>query len=220
MAVGSLLLVLFSVLTVLTVVHVFRAPDRAADRALHDYVLAHPGLASATRTVTAFGQPAVTLGIGLAAALVSYLRRDQQRAYFFGAAAIGAYALDYLFKEMVDRPRPRWRVPVYTESGPSYPSGHAAGTSAMAIALIVGALPFVASALLRWAAAVVLVLYVAVESFSRLLLGVHYPSDVVGGALLGVGWALLGAAFLVRPPGPAESVQSFNSLAVYGDSLR
>lgn len=220
MAAGSLLLVFFSLLTVLTLGHVFRAPDRAADRALHDLALAHPGLVSATRTVTDLGEPPIALGIGLVAALVCYLRRDQQRAYFFGAAALGAYALDYLFKEMVDRHRPRWPVPVYAESGPSFPSGHAAGTSATAAALIVGALPFAASAALRWIAAAILVLYVAAESFSRLLLGVHYPSDVVAGALLGTGWALMCAAFLVRPPEPAAALRRIDSPAGYSSSLR
>jgi undecaprenyl-diphosphatase len=84
-------------------------------------------------------------------------------------------------KALVDRPRPPERyaepktlVPVPHDA--SFPSGHAA-TSFAAATMLSFAFPRLAPALLLLAAAV---------AFSRIYVGVHYPLDVAGGAVLGV----------------------------------
>ena len=84
-------------------------------------------------------------------------------------------------KALIDRPRPPFR---YAEPKPlvavphdgSFPSGHAA-TSFAAATMLSFAFPALAPALLILAAAV---------AFSRVYVGVHYPLDIVGGAVLGV----------------------------------
>jgi undecaprenyl-diphosphatase len=81
-------------------------------------------------------------------------------------------------KLLVRRPRPSWRAPlVPAPRTTSFPSGHAASAFAFAVA---------ASREMP-AAAVVLVPLAVTVSYSRVYVGVHYPSDVLLGAALGAG---------------------------------
>jgi undecaprenyl-diphosphatase len=78
--------------------------------------------------------------------------------------------------------------------GPSFPSGHALGSAVFWTTCAVLVMPRVRRPLLVLAGAVVLALLVAA---SRVLLGVHYLSDVTGGLLLGLGWAAVCTAVFV-----------------------
>jgi YegS/Rv2252/BmrU family lipid kinase len=99
-------------------------------------------------------------------------------------------------------------------SSNSFPSGHASSTAAFAGILIVLIAMFVRRRGLRVLLAVPAVLVAAAVSADRVLLGRHYPSDVVAGALLGVGMVFLGLAlYSPLPHSHAESaaplVESF-----------
>lgn len=109
-----------------------------------------------------------------------------------GAVAAIAMILSLLFtnlliKPLVARPRP-WLdvaglIPLVTEGDPaSFPSGHTSVAFAFASALLW-------SGQTKWGKAAVVL--AALMGFSRLYVGVHYPTDVLAGALLGLvyGWA-------------------------------
>jgi undecaprenyl-diphosphatase len=84
-------------------------------------------------------------------------------------------------------------------TGWSFPSGHASQASAFWFALVLAlrAAPIPRCELrLAWAAAIV-----TAVALSRVWLGVHYPSDVIAGLLLGGGWAV----FVARCPGRAST---------------
>ena len=116
-------------------------------------------------------------------ALVPFLARQSTRvATAWLLAAITAQsALVSILKALVGRVRPcdalGWCVPlgVASPGGGSFPSGHAAGSFAFAA--------FVAVRAPRWAAPAFV--WAALVAWSRCVLGVHYPSDVLAGALLG-----------------------------------
>lgn len=197
---GSGLLTLFLILTVCTSLHAFDSFDASLDGRFHTFALTHSAVVAVTKVVTLLGEPPVGLGGGLVLAVIFYLKRRQQAAYFFAAASIGGYAIAYLFKLLIDRQRPVWPVPVVPDTGPSYPSGHATGSAALATMIIVGVVPLMAAAVWRRVVVGLLLLYATLMPVSRLVLGVHLPTDVVAGMLLGTGWTLLVAAFLLLPP--------------------
>jgi len=137
----------------------------------------------AARVLSVFGEhSAGWFALGLVGAAVDRRRRAQ----WLGAAAgvVGAHALSIAVKRVVRRPRPDHpdvRVLVGTPSRLSFPSSHAASTTAAAV--LYGGLT--GSALTGAVVPPMLA--------SRLVLGVHYPSDVLAGSALG---ALVGGGVL------------------------
>ena len=197
---GALLMGVFALLAVLTMAKAFKSPDQSLDDSLNRFALSHGGVTDFLKAVTQAGEPTVALGVGLLAAVAFHLVRMRDSAKFAAAAVIGAYAIAYVATKVVDRHRPRWDTAhtVVADHGASFPSGHATGTSALATVLIVAAVPLLASVLARRAAVIVLVLYVLTMAVSRPVLGVHFPTDVLAGVILGTGWTLV-CASVTRP---------------------
>jgi membrane-associated phospholipid phosphatase len=137
---------------------------------------------------------AVWLLVGGLGASVDRPRRAQWRSAL--AAVAGAYALNTAVKLVVRRPRPRLAgLPALTgtPSQLSFPSAHAATSFAGALSYSRVGLPCAPS----YALALAL-------SASRVYLGVHYPSDVLGGALLGSAVAGARGGRSRREPAPGE----------------
>jgi undecaprenyl-diphosphatase len=142
-----------------------------------------PRVAGAARTLSWAGEhAALWLAAGLAGAAVDRRRRG---AWLRGTAlTAGAHLVSMGVKRVVRRPRPAHVEPLVRTAGRhSFPSSHA--TSAAAAAVAFGALG--AHAIPPLAAAVCV---------SRLVVGVHYPSDVAAGAALGALTARLGARWM------------------------
>lgn len=125
-------------------------------------------------------------------AVLPFLARRATRGATLGllGAVVATSGTVSALKALVGRVRPcdalGWCTPILVASpgGGSFPSGHAAGSFAFAA--------FVTMRSPRWAP--LALAYAALVAWSRCVLGVHYPSDVVGGAFLG---AAIGAAFAV-----------------------
>ena len=123
-------------------------------------------------------------------AVLPFLARRATRGATLGllGAVVATSGTVSALKALVGRVRPcdalGWCTPILVASpgGGSFPSGHAAGSFAFAA--------FVTMRSPRWAP--LALAYAALVAWSRCVLGVHYPSDVVGGAFLG---AARGAAF-------------------------
>lgn len=90
-------------------------------------------------------------------------------------------------KLVVAEPRPQSFFPELQEQALSYPSGHV--TFVMALTVAVAAV--FAGSRWRWPLVIFLCLLTLLTAWSRLLLGVHYPMDIVGGLLGGLSGAML-----------------------------
>lgn len=153
------------------------------------HALATPGLTRILVLVSTLGGPAglVPLGAGLAALFA--WRRWWRGAALLVVAMIGAGVLETALKLAFQRPRP---IPFFDYPAPasfSFPSGHALFSFcffATGAALLAPRLLHPALRWLVWVAAGAVVLAIG---FSRIYLGVHYPSDVAGGYAAGLLWS-------------------------------
>jgi membrane-associated phospholipid phosphatase len=153
------------------------------------------GDAVAIRTgpLTAVAHGASLLGrswllIPLAALIGVVLRRSLgARAWVPLLAVVGADALQNTIKAIVDRPRPSVLHLEHVTSS-SFPSGHATQSTAFLVA-VVALVCISRSGPLRAAATLVAAVLVCAIGTSRVYLGVHYPTDVVAGIILGGAWA-------------------------------
>ena len=127
------------------------------------------------------------------AALAWWRHRQTRRVLLALAAAYLTWWLTPILKNAVDRPRPQVPDPLWGIGGYSFPSGHAANVTAAALALGIVLWPVMPASGRRWVAAgggAVVVLTCA----DRVLLGVHYLTDVLAGVLLGAGIGCLALA--------------------------
>ncbi|MFJ3633034.1 phosphatase PAP2 family protein [Streptomyces sp. NPDC090112] len=160
--------------------------DRTTAERLHRTALEHPSWVRVLDFFTGVVWDPVTMRL-LVAALVVWLltRRAWRLAAWAGVTATAGAAIGFLVKNVVERARPHLPDPVADAPGFSFPSGHAmAATTSCAVLLLV-LLPLVPRAWrpLPWALAVTAVVGVG---YTRVALGVHWVSDVVGGWLLGI----------------------------------
>lgn len=179
----------------------FVSLDHHVDEELNER--ATPSVTSAMEAVSWLGStPGVLLAtVGAAAALL--VRRRVREAALVAFAFAGAEALDGLLKVEFARPRPSFAHPVVPQAGGySFPSGHATASMAVYGALAYLALTTVRKPAVRAAGAGACVLLVILIGFSRIYLGEHFPSDVIGGWCVALAWLaiLVLLLFRARPP--------------------
>lgn len=168
--------------------------DGSLANRLNDFVHERRGLVPALRAVSWLGGPpwlvAVTVAVG-----VYVLRRGRVRAcWFLAVTALGGSLINTAVKLAVNRPRPVVDHEIATAFGKSFPSGHSMSSTVVYGALLLVLLPAVRSRRhRRMVVGGVIGLVLAIGS-SRLCLGVHFLSDVVGGFALGLAWLIASVA--------------------------
>lgn len=145
-------------------------------------------------TVLASGQSVLLLTAGAVAVL--WWKRRRAAAWLFAVAAAGQEALTFAVKLLVGRLRPDAALSLISEDSFSFPSGHTVRAT-----VLFGLLAYLLVRTYRSAAAraVTVVLYAAavvLVGLSRVYLGVHYPTDVWAGILLGSSLLVLLIGFL------------------------
>lgn len=168
-------------------------PITASDVRFSNWLLAHrsPWLTSAMFMITSLG--ATGMVIGVTVIFLAYLL--WRRRYYWFAAVVptvfGGMLLNRLLKYAFQRPRPHFDDPILSLTNYSFPSGHT-----MAAAVLYGVLAayFLAQAedwprrtLIIFAAA----LLITLVGFSRIYLGAHYLTDVLGAMAEGLAWLSL-----------------------------
>ncbi|MFE9927907.1 phosphatase PAP2 family protein [Streptomyces sp. NPDC005533] len=160
--------------------------DRDTAERLHRAALEDPGRVEVLGFLTDVVWDPVTMRLLVAALVVWLLKRRAWRLAAWAAVTTTAGALlGFLTKNAVERARPHLPDPVAHAPGFSFPSGHAMTAMVSCAVLLLVLLPLVPPAWrpLPWALAVTSVLGVG---YTRVALGVHWVSDVVGGWLLGL----------------------------------
>ena len=133
------------------------------------------------------------LSVGLPSAMGIYalIQKDEpllKDAIYIGTSVIEAVGITYAMKYSIDRQRPYEKypgliTPIEAEDSPSFPSGHTAAAFSLATSLSIKYPKwYVIAPSAVWACGV---------GFARINQGVHYPSDVLTGAAIGVGCAFV-----------------------------
>jgi membrane-associated phospholipid phosphatase len=154
------------------------------------YGVASPRATTVLHAVTQLGSPLFLLPMTIICALVFLHRRRIRGAILLAATMLGVTLLNQILKSIFQRPRPLPFFGLTMPASYSFPSGHS-----LAAFCFYGALAALLTARMRsrglsalvWAAALVIIVAVG---FSRLYLGVHYLSDIVGGYATGFVWVL------------------------------
>jgi undecaprenyl-diphosphatase len=158
------------------------------DEPILRYVHRHstPGRDAVMTFITDIGHlyGVVPLAVLIVVALLAARRRGN--ALFFAVAMVGAGTLNTGAKMFFRRTRPDLWLSPSPEHTYSFPSGHAMGSMAFAAALAVLAWP----TRWRWWAIVLGGAFTLLVGFSRVYLGVHFPSDVVAGWSASLAWVL------------------------------
>lgn len=126
----------------------------------------------------------VPFDIALVLAL-TVLRRFRE-ASFAALALGGSGLLNIAAKQFFARERPSLWESIAPEHNYSFPSGHAMGSMTLAAVLILLCWP----TRWRWAAIVLMIPFTVLVGFSRLYLGVHYPSDILAGWAVATAWVV------------------------------
>jgi undecaprenyl-diphosphatase len=163
--------------------------DHDAAARLNSMIAGDATLVTVVKAVTWFGSDGVLWTVIGAAALVLALRKRWRLAAYLLVTGAGALVLDPVLKSLVGRLRPVVAHPIAHGTGNSFPSGHSLGSIVCYGALLLVFLPVTRPGS-RWRRAFIagVVTLVALIGISRILLGVHYLSDVVGAWALGITW--------------------------------
>lgn len=162
------------------------------------HAISSPALDALMNGLTTMGSSYVVLPVFLIAIAALLLRRRYGATLFLSVALSGSLIIDFVMKLIFQRPRPKLDyaavLPDY-----SFPSGHSMN----------GVVFYISIALILWSvfgrrvgvvSTVIAVILAFGIGVSRIYLGYHYLTDVVGGWLAGAVWLLIvGAAFRIRP---------------------
>jgi undecaprenyl-diphosphatase len=154
---------------------------------LNDRLADQDAAITVLRGISFLGKP-IFLLFAVGIPVLWALHRGARRlAVFLAVTSIGGGLVDTAVKIAVGRPRPQVDEPIATAFGKSFPSGHSMSAMVCYGALLLVFLPLLAGPWRRLAVGATALL-IALIGFSRLTLGVHFVSDVLGGFVLGAAW--------------------------------
>ncbi len=162
------------------------------DHPIAYFVAAHrvPALTSFMRGVSAVGGPPGMVVLALVAGvLLGVTWRSWAPVAMLAVTAAGVIGLTAAFKAALSLPRPPLAQAVAAADGYGFPSGHAAAAAAACAAIAWLGTLRLASWRARTAVWVVAAMLAALVGISRVYLGVHWFTDVLGGWLFGILWA-------------------------------
>ncbi|MBB5867502.1 undecaprenyl-diphosphatase [Allocatelliglobosispora scoriae] len=167
--------------------------DHGVAAALNRTVAAHAWMQQVLRFITSFGSTLVLSCVVAVVAAALVIRGRTRLAVYLLVTGVGAIIMGPALKLFVGRLRPIVVQTVELAPGNSFPSGHALASSVCYGALLLVFLPVLRERARRPAIAIGAALVMLI-GFSRIALGVHFLSDVLGAWLLGTAWLIITAA--------------------------
>jgi undecaprenyl-diphosphatase len=150
-----------------------------------------PALTSIFLSLTAFGSwPVLTL-LTVGTCVATWLEGERRFPVTLAAAMVGAPFLSWAFKSLYGRQRPAIVPHLETVASSSFPSGHTISSVTFFVTLALLVSVHTPKRRLRLFLVGYALAVAALVAISRMYLGVHYPSDVAGGALVGIAWSLV-----------------------------
>ena len=141
---------------------------------------------------------AVVLALVVAATVWWFVKKVMHALYVLSSVVLSA-ANSFAIKHLYERPRPEEAYRLITEDGYSFPSGHATVVTALVVSLVMVLTMTRFGRRIRhllWVAAIAFIVFICV---TRLYLGVHWVTDVIGGFSVGLGSTLILSPFMLRP---------------------
>jgi len=166
-------------------IRALRTPDNPA------VPIGPPWLRAAALDITALGSPTV---LGLVVFVVAgylILHGLYRTSAFVVAASCGGWILNWALKQSFGRPRPDLVPHLRDVMSSSFPSGHALTSAAVYLTLGTLLMRLAEGRLAKVYCIFVAMLATLLVGASRVYLGVHYPTDVLAGWLIGLSWALV-----------------------------
>lgn len=155
---------------------------------------ANPQLDVVAATLTRFGVFWGVFPIATVTALVLFSRRQWRSLTYLSTTLVGSIIINRTAKVLLHRVRPHlWESPA-PEFDYGFPSGHAMSSMTLVAALVI----LTWGSRWRWLVLIVGVIFVLVIGWTRLYLGVHYPSDILAGWMASIAWAV-GVSLVIRP---------------------
>ncbi len=133
------------------------------------------------------GGAPVSSALVLLLSAMAHVKKRGDLCLFAGIAFVGAVAIGWLFKEIIARPRPLVWEQVAPYFGYSFPSNHSM------YAMVLAGILLVFSYQTAWRTVAIMMggFWCLVMGLSRMYLGAHFPTDVIGGLSLGLIWLCL-----------------------------
>ncbi|MFC3718211.1 phosphatase PAP2 family protein [Deinococcus metalli] len=164
---------------------------------IHDHT--GPTLTSVSLFLHTFGGPVPMGAVFMLIVLGLWFMQRRPQALFALLGLGSAVGIAFGMKVLFHRPRPELWTRMVNETGPSFPSGHTTVAAALVTFLVLLAwrTPW------RWPTLIVGAAYAALMGYSRMVLGVHFPTDVLAGWLTGVACVLGAYSVMGRRMQPA-----------------
>jgi membrane-associated phospholipid phosphatase len=206
---GSLLLLLIAIYLPLQIFEIMAAKVRQSESAfpwdipilLAIHQTAEPQLYTLAVILAQIGSPETLLAVLLVIALVLILKKRWRLSVYLLTTGIGSATLNIALKQFMHRTRPHLWDSTYHLLSFSFPSGHAMASMTFVTILIV------LSWETRWRLPALIFgsLFAPIIAWTRLYLGVHFPSDILAGWLVVLAWTV-GVYMIIRPHSSAVNL--------------
>lgn len=140
--------------------------------------------------ITALGSPIVITIFTIIASLVLLFLKDRYGIIYLISSSLGAGAWSLILKYLVARDRPMIIPRLVEVSGNSYPSGHTLAASSFYLSIAILSSRYFKAYKTKISLLIISMILTGLVGFTRIYLGVHYPSDVLSGVFFGFAWTL------------------------------